>query len=289
MTGAAVWWAGARPRTLGAAVVPVAVGAAASGQASVARTAAALIVALALQVGVNYANDYSDGVRGVDTAARTGPRRLVASGLASPRSVALAAGICFAVAAVVGAVLALAVQPWLLLVGAAAIGAAVLYSGGPKPYGALGVGELFVFLFFGPVATCGTAYAEIGHIPSQAWWAAVPVGLLAAAILLVNNLRDIPTDREAGKRTLAVRIGDPATRLLFAGVVIAAIVIPVAAAAAGALPRMEIIVIAATPLVGGLLRSMAGASGRALVPVLLGTARLHLALGLLLTVGLTVR
>lgn len=289
MNAAALWWSGARPRTLGAAVVPVAVGAAASAQVSPWRTAAALVVALGLQVGVNYANDYQDGVRGVDTAARMGPRRLVASGLASPRSVALGAAIAFSISAAAGVALALAVQPLLILLGAACVAAAVLYSGGPRPYASLGLGELFVFVFFGPVATCGTAYVEAGRVPAQAWWASLPVGLLAVAILLVNNLRDLPTDRLAGKRTLAVRAGDSATRVLYAGAVVAAVLLPVAAAAGGALPRMAIIVVAATPFLGGLLRTAGRATGRELVPVLVATARLHLVVGLLLTVGLTVR
>lgn len=289
MTSAAVWFEGARPRTLGVAIVPVAVGAAASGQPSLWRTAAALTVALGLQVGVNYANDYFDGVRGVDTAARVGPRRLVAGGMATPRAVALAAGIALLVAAAAGIALAVAVQPLLILLGSAAIAAAVLYSGGPRPYASLGLGEAAVFLFFGPVAACGTAYVEIGHIPAAAWWASLSVGLLAVAILLVNNLRDIPTDRDTGKRTLAVRLGDPATRNLYVGAILVAILLPVVAAATGGLPRMAIIVVAAVPLVGGILRSLGGASGRELIPVLVATARLDLVVGLLLTVGLSVR
>jgi len=289
VTSAAVWWEGARPRTLGVAIVPVAVGAAASGHVSAWRTAAALGVALGLQVGVNYANDYFDGVHGVDTEARVGPRRLVAGGLAPPRAVAVAAGLALLFAATLGVLLALAVQPLLILVGASALAAAVLYSGGPRPYAALGLGEAAVFLFFGPVATCGTAYVQTGHLPAQAWWASIPVGLLAVAILLVNNLRDIPTDRSAGKQTLAVRIGDPATRGLYGGAILASILVPLVVAAVGGLPRMAIIVIAATPLVGGILRTVSKASGRELVPVLVATARLHLAVGLLLTVGLSVR
>ncbi|MFN2568296.1 MAG: 1,4-dihydroxy-2-naphthoate polyprenyltransferase [Candidatus Dormibacteria bacterium] len=289
MSSPAIWWEGARPRTLGAAIVPVAVGAAASGQPTVLRTAGALVVALGLQVGVNYANDYFDGVRGVDGGARVGPRRLVAGGLASPCSVAGAALISFLVAAAAGLVLAIAVQPLLILIGAAAIAAAVLYSGGPRPYAVLGLGEVAVFLFFGPVATCGTAYVEVGHIPAQAWWTALPVGLLAVALLIVNNLRDIPTDRAAGKRTLAVRIGDTPTRYLYVVAILAAIVLPVAAAVVGGLPRMAIIVVAAVPLMGGILRSVGSASGAALIPALVATARLHLAVGLLLTVGLSVR
>lgn len=289
MSRAAVWWSGARPRTLGAAIVPVAVGAAASGHPSVWRTLGALTVALGLQVGVNYLNDYFDGVRGVDTEARIGPRRLVVSGAASPREVAAAAGLALLVAAVAGAALAIAVQPLLLLVGAVAVAAAVAYSGGPRPYAGLGLGEIAVFIFFGPVATCGTAYVEAGSVPGSAWWASVAVGLLAVAILLVNNLRDIPTDSAAGRRTLAVRAGEGRTRLLLAATLLAAVLVPVAAAAGGALPRMAVIVIAAAPFLRGILAALRRASGRELIPLLVATARLHLIVGLLLTVGLLLR
>ena len=164
---------------------------------------------------MNYANDYSDGVRGTDTARR-GPIRLVASGLASPAAVKRAAGLSFLVAAVVGLVLALVVNPWLLLIGVAAVAAAVLYTGGPKPYGYLGLGELMVLVFFGFVATTGSAYVQVERVPATAWWGSLVVGLPTVAVLLANNIRDIPTDAVAGKRTLAVRIGPIAARQLFA-------------------------------------------------------------------------
>jgi 1,4-dihydroxy-2-naphthoate octaprenyltransferase len=265
------------------------VGAASAAQLSIWRTVAAAVVALGLQVGVNYANDYFDGVRGVDTAARVGPTRLVASGLAGPRAVAAAAALALAVAAVAGIALAVAVGPALLLVGAAAILATVLYSGGPRPYAAFGLGEVAVFAFFGPVATVGTALVEAGHIPAAAWWASLPCGLLAVDVLLVNNLRDIPTDAAAGKRTLAVRIGDAPTRRLYGVVLAAAYAAIVAGVVARPLPVPALLALAALPLARLPLAAVASARGRALVPALLGTTRLHLATGVLLTVGLALR
>ena len=209
------WVAGARPRTLPAAVVPVAVGAGCAAGAGASfgdevvwwRVAAALVVSLLLQVGVNYANDYSDGVKGTDDV-RVGPMRLVATGTASAGSVKRAALATLLAAAVVGLVLAAATTWWLIAVGAVAILAAWGYTGGPKPYGYLGLGELFVFVFFGLVATVGTTYVAIEAVPGITWVAASGVGFLACALLVINNLRDIPTDRAVGKRTLAVRIGD---------------------------------------------------------------------------------
>jgi len=217
-TGLGIWIAGARPRTLGVSVAPVVVGTAAgyleAGDVIWWRALAALVVALALQVGVNYANDYSDGVRGTDEVRR-GPVRLVASGLASPGAVRRAAGLAFLVAAVAGLALAIAVDWRLVLVGAAAILAAVLYTGGPHPYGYAGLGELMVFVFFGLVATCGSQYVQIEEITAPAFWASFVVGLPAVAVLLANNIRDVPTDAAAGKRTLAVRLGPIRARQLF--------------------------------------------------------------------------
>jgi 1,4-dihydroxy-2-naphthoate octaprenyltransferase len=204
------WIIGARPRTLPAAVVPVAIGAGAAvgGPSPVWwRVVPALVVSLALQIGVNYSNDYSDGIRGTDDV-RVGPTRLVAGGLATPASVKRAAFAAFGVAAVAGLVLAIATSWWLIVVGLAAMLAAWGYTGGPKPYGYLGLGELFVFVFFGLVATVGTTFAVIEGFPAHAWVAGCTAGFLACALLVVNNLRDIPTDRASGKRTLAVRLGD---------------------------------------------------------------------------------
>src|SRR3954447_1596507 len=211
------WLAGARPRTLPAAVVPVLVGTAvASAQGTVIwwRAAAALVTALAIQIGTNYANDYHDGIRGTDDQ-RVGPVRLVAGGLARPSTGKWASIASFAVAGVAGLTLAATVSWWLLLVGASSFAAGWLYTGGSRPYGYYGYGELFVFLFFGVVATVGSAYVHIERITGLALLASVPVGLLATALLVVNNLRDIPTDAVTGKRTLAVRVGDTRTRMMY--------------------------------------------------------------------------
>jgi 1,4-dihydroxy-2-naphthoate polyprenyltransferase len=209
----------ARPRTLPAAVAPVLVGTAASGRALLdtdpVRFGLALVVALALQVAVNYANDYFDGVRGVDTDARVGPRRAVATGLIAPARMRLAIAVALGVAGVAGLVLAALVGWELLLVGAAAILAVLGYSGGPRPYASEGLGELFVFVFFGVVATVGSAYVQDGGISLLPVLAAVPMGAFATALLVVNNLRDIPTDRDVGKVTLAVRLGESGTRTLY--------------------------------------------------------------------------
>jgi 1,4-dihydroxy-2-naphthoate polyprenyltransferase len=283
---AALWWKGARPRTLGASIVPVLVGAAAAGHGTPLRTVGALIVSIALQVGVNYANDYFDGVRRVDTTERVGPVRLTASGLASPRAVATAAGLCFGIAAGVGSVLALSTKPALLLVGVGAVAAAVLYSGGPKPYAGLGLGELFVFGFFGLAATVGTAYVEAEVVTPAAWWAAVPVGLLAVAILMANNIRDIATDAASGKRTLAVRVGDDAARTLYRVVVGAAFAAIALGAIADGLPALSLVAFLAAPLAFRPLKLAGTARGRELMPLLLGTAALHAATGLLLALGL---
>jgi 1,4-dihydroxy-2-naphthoate octaprenyltransferase len=283
------WLAGARPRTLPAAIVPVAVGtgvAVGYGRFSAWRAALALVVALALQVGVNYANDYSDGIRGTD-AGRVGPVRLVASGLKRPRQVLAAALGCFAVACVAGLVLAAVSSWWLLLLGGAAVAAAWFYTGGSHPYGYRAFGEVAVFVFFGLAAVAGTAYVQMDRMPWLAVAAAAPVGLLACALLVINNLRDIPTDAATGKRTLAVVLGDQRTRVLYA----ACILIPfcVAAAIAAADP-LAAIALAAVPLALAPLRLVRhGASGPGLITALGQTGRLQLAFGVLLTVGLAIR
>ncbi|HAN70647.1 MAG TPA: 1,4-dihydroxy-2-naphthoate polyprenyltransferase, partial [Actinobacteria bacterium] len=216
------WWEGARPRTLPAAIAPIAVGAGLGAQAGAfdaVRVLLALGVAVLLQVGVNYANDYSDGVRGTD-AVRVGPVRLVGQGLAPAAAVKRAAVVSLAAAAVLGLILvALTGQWWLLLVGAASIAAAWLYTGGPRPYGYAGLGEIFVFVFFGLVPVVGTAYVQTLVITAVDILASIGVGLLSCAILVTNNLRDIPGDTEVGKRTLAVRLGDDRTRMLYATLV----------------------------------------------------------------------
>ena len=281
--------AGARPRTLPAAIVPVAVGSgvAAGYREFVAwRAVLALIVALALQVGVNYANDYSDGVRGTDKR-RVGPVRLVGSGLATPRQVLTAALASFLVASLAGLVLAAAVSWWLLLLGAAAIAAAWFYTGGSRPYGYRALGEISVFAFFGVGAVVGTAYVQMSRFTWIAVAASIPVGLLACALLVINNLRDIPTDEPAGKRTLAVVLGDRRTRVLYAACACLPFAVAVAIAAAAPL---TLVTLAALPLAAAPVKQVLhAAAGRGLISVLGQTGRLQLAFGLLLTVGLAIR
>ena len=213
-----LWFEGARPKTLGVAVAPVLVGTAAGALGESirwGRAIAALVVALALQVGVNYANDYSDGVRGTDTH-RVGPARLTGSGAAKPKQVLTVALSFFAIAAIAGlALVVLTGQWWLLAVGAVAIVAAWFYTGGRRPYGYYGLGELFVFVFFGLVATAGSAYVQALTVNLEAWTGGVGVGLIACAVLMANNLRDVEQDRIARKRTLAVLVGPLAGRILF--------------------------------------------------------------------------
>lgn len=284
MAGFGEWLGGARPRTLPAAVAPVLVGtglAAWAGSVLVGRALLALVVAIALQVGVNYANDYSDGVRGTD-AARVGPVRLVGQGLASPRSVRTAALLAFAVAAVAGLALVLLTGEWWLLgVGVASIAAAWLYTGGPRPYGYAGLGEVFVLVFFGVVPVVGTAYVQTLVITAEQVVAGLGVGALAVAILIANNLRDIPGDTVAGKRTLAVRLGDSRTRVLYVATVAVGVAVPVA------LAPLTSALVALAALVGVLgIRPIAtvlrGAAGPALVPVLKQTGLLLLAYGIAL-------
>jgi 1,4-dihydroxy-2-naphthoate polyprenyltransferase len=283
------WVAGARPRTLPAAVVPVVVGsgvAAGDGKFSPWRAALALVVALALQVGVNYANDYSDGIRGTDEV-RVGPIRLVASGLAKPRQVLVAAMISFGVAGIAGLVLAAVTSWWLILVGAVAVAAAWFYTGGSKPYGYRGLGEVSVFVFFGLVAVAGTAYVQTRTLDWLAFAAAAPIGLLACALLIINNLRDIPTDQQTGKRTLAVVLGDHRTRLLYTGCVL--VPFCVAAALAPVAP-LCLAALAAVPLAFAPVRLVRqGVTGRGLIAALGQTGRLQLAFGALLTLGLAIR
>lgn len=282
------WYMGARPRTLPASIIPVLIGtAAASTHADIVwwKAFTAMAVALLLQVGVNYANDYSDGIRGTD-ANRVGPLRLVASGLAPAESVKRAAFVMFGLAAVVGAVLSLTTEPWLLLIGAAAIPAAWFYTGGRRPYGYAGLGELFVFVFFGLVATLGSEYVQAESLSSAGVVGAVSAGLLAVALLLVNNLRDIEGDKQSGKRTLVVRIGDRPARVLYT----ACAVLPFAGVAYLAFvtdERAVLMAFAALIAAFGPLGSMwSGSRGRALLPALAATGRFQLVFGVLFSVGL---
>jgi len=285
MTTSAQWLAGARPRTLPAAVAPVLVGTGAAVDPSAPRALLALVVALALQVGVNYANDYSDGVRGTD-ADRVGPVRLVGSGTATPGAVKRAALLAFGVAAVAGLGLALLTTLWLVALGAACIAAAWGYTGTTRPYGYRGLGEVSVFVFFGLVAVTGTAYVQGERMTTAAVLGGVCMGALACALLVTNNLRDLPTDAAAGKRTLAVRLGDRGTRGLYRGLVALAVLVPllVAGAERSGWPLLALL---AAPLLLRPVRLVAsGAAGRALVPVLGDTGRAQLAVGALLGLGL---
>jgi 1,4-dihydroxy-2-naphthoate octaprenyltransferase len=289
MATPAEWIAGARPRTLPAAAAPVLVGTGAAAQIDAAHLGRALLalgVALALQVGVNYANDYSDGVRGTDTE-RVGPLRLTASALARPASVKRAAFAAFGVAGLIGLVLvALTGQWWLLAIGALCVLAAWFYTGGKKPYGYLGLGEVGVFVFFGLVAVLGTTYTQAGRLTWPAWVGAVAVGLIACALLMVNNLRDVPTDALVGKRTLAVRMGDRRARRSYAVMV----VLPVLLGMACAFANPWALVVTLLLLPAGILAFtvLVGARGIALVPVLAGTGMFELAFGVLLGLGLAV-
>jgi 1,4-dihydroxy-2-naphthoate polyprenyltransferase len=282
----AQWVAGARPRTLPAALAPVAVGtgaAAALGGFAPVPALLALLVALALQVAVNYANDYSDGRRGTD-AERVGPMRLVGSGAAPPGQVLLAALLAFAVAAVAGLALAALSSWWLVAVGAACIAAAWTYTGGPLPYGYRALGEVFVFVFFGLVAVVGTTYVQTQTLPGLAFAAAVPIGLLIVAILVVNNLRDLDGDAAGGKRTLAVVLGDRATRFAFVGLFVAAFAVVVAIAVTR--PWAALALLAAPLAVPPARTVLTGGRGPALVGALQGTGLLTLLTGVLLASGL---
>jgi 1,4-dihydroxy-2-naphthoate polyprenyltransferase len=280
------WIEGARPRTLPAAVAPVLVGtgaAAAGGDVRIGRALLALVVSLALQVAVNYANDYSDGVRGTDTQ-RVGPLRLVGSGVSSPAAVKRAAVAAFAVAAAAGLVLAALTTWWLLAIGAAAMLAAWFYTGGSRPYGYRALGELSVFVFFGLVATIGTAYVQLERVTATAVAGGIGCGALACALLVVNNLRDIPTDSVSGKRTLAVVLGERRTRALYVALVAVAFL---AAVALVAVTPWTLLTLAAVPLAARPARTVAGGrEGRELVPALRDTGRLQLAYAVLLTVAL---
>lgn len=284
------WVLGARPRTLPAAVVPVLVGTASAvgvpgTDVVLWRALAALVVAVAIQVATNYVNDFADGERGTDDH-RVGPVRLVGSGLATAGQVKRAALLAGGVAAVAGLALTSAVGPELLVVGACSFAAGYLYTGGPKPYGYLGLGEVFVFVFFGLVATVGSAYVQLERVSGLSVAAAIPVGLLATALLVTNNLRDIPTDVVAGKVTLAVRLGDRDTRSLYATLLIGAFA---TAAAVGLVRLGALAALLAIPLAVAPVRAvLGGATGPRLVPVLGATGKVQMALGALLALGLAV-
>jgi len=292
MSPSSVWLAGARIRTLPAALVPVLVGTAIAARntgewthgISWVRAFFALIVAGALQIGTNYANDYSDGIRGTDNEDRVGPTRLVGSGLVEPRQVKIAAFAAFGVAAIFGLVLAILVGWQLLVVGAASLLAGWFYTGGKNPYGYMGLGELFVFVFFGIVATVGSTYVQIEELTVLAFAGGSAVGLLAVALLVTNNLRDIETDGQTGKNTLAVRMGDSATRIFFIACIIGAFAIALLMVHER---TWALLTFVALPLAVPPTSAVAsGTAGPALIRVLGQTGRLQLAFGIALTIGL---
>ena len=286
MATPAQWLEGARPRTLPAAVAPVLAGTAVvlhTGDEVWWKAALALVVSLALQVGVNYANDYSDGVRGTDDD-RVGPMRLVGSGAASPAAVRGAAFACFGVAAVAGLVLAVTTAWWLVVVGAVSILAAWTYTGGKRPYGYAGLGEVMVFVFFGLVATVGTTYVIADAAPLHSWLAGAAVGALASGILVANNLRDIPTDEIAGKMTLPVRLGDRNTRFFYAALAVLAVICVIGFAALTTWWAL-IALLGGALLVEPLRRVLGGANGRGLIPVIQSTGFAEIGIGLGLLVG----
>lgn len=280
-----LWFEGARPKTIPAAVVPVIVGTASvESSLTIYRLLLALVVSIALQVGVNYANDYSDGIRGTDQD-RVGPRRLVGSELVSAKRVKLAAGISFLVAAIAGLVLAIVTSLFLILIGCLAILAAWFYTGGSKPYGYSGFGEISVFVFFGLVATVGSSYVQSQTIESISILCSVPVGLLASALLVVNNFRDIETDSETGKQTFAVRLGKEKTQTFFALLLLGSLGMYVLIAML--YTYLALITLVAIPLSLKLIKDIyTKESAEDLIKILENTAKLHLLAGILLSIGL---
>ncbi len=303
-----IWLMAARPRTLPAAIAPVLVGSAASwaildetsisvGEPAVVSNLtdsfswlsflAALIGAIFIQIGTNLANDYSDAKRGADTVDRLGPVRVTASGLAAPRRVLYATWAAFGIAALAGIYLTIEVGPEILLIGIASIVAGVLYTGGPKPYGYEGLGEVFVFVFFGLVAVNGSYYVQLEELDALPLLLSVPVGLLSAAILVVNNVRDIDTDRRAGKRTLAVRLGRERTRTLFTAMVVASYLLLPLALALGDGSAWGLLGLLSLPLAAGPLRAVRERTdGPALNGALAGTGALLGVFALLVSLGL---
>ncbi len=279
------WVLGARVRTLPAAVAPVLIGTSLASEIKLINAALALVVALALQIAVNFANDYSDGVRGTDTN-RVGPTRLVASELATPASVKIASLLSFLVAAIAGTLLSFNTSLWLIAVGAVSILAAWGYTGGKRPYGYLGFGELSVFIFFGLVATVGSYYVQVEQISWNAVLLAIPMGCLSCSILVINNLRDLPQDALVNKRTLAVRLGDKKTRIFYALLLILA---QITAALAGAINYKLLLTLIWMPLTyNALMQVLKGADSKELISVLGKTSKLQLLLAVTLAVCLLI-
>jgi len=279
------WIVGARVKTLPAAVAPVLIGTSYAEKINWSNAFLALVVSLFLQIAVNFANDYSDGVRGTDTH-RIGPVRLVASGLASADSVKVASFISFLIAAIAGIVLAVYISPWLLIVGAVSIWAAWGYTGGKKPYGYFGFGELSVFIFFGLVATVGSYYIQTEQFKWQIFLLAMPVGTLSCAILVINNLRDLPQDMLVGKRTMAVRFGEKNTRVFFIFLLVIAQLTALAATEISGLALLTLVCSPITYRVGK--QVLNGAVEAELIEVLSRTAKLQLLMAILLATALTI-
>ena len=278
------WILGARPRTLPAAIAPVVVATALAGPDwNWFRAALALKVGVWLQIAVNYANDYSDGVKGTD-ANRIGPTRLVASGLATAKQVKMAAFISFGIASIAGIWLSLLTSPLLLIVGIAAIAAAWGYTGGKNPYGYSGLGEASVFIFFGLTATVGTFYTQTGHVTALSILCAIPMGALACSILAVNNIRDRAQDELVGKNTLAVRLGDKRARLGFVSLLVLAHL-----AAIATLIPTALLTLVAIPLTFSISRAvLSGTTGPALIPLLGKTGKLQMLFATLFAIGLAI-
>ncbi|HSZ39148.1 MAG TPA: 1,4-dihydroxy-2-naphthoate polyprenyltransferase [Trebonia sp.] len=292
MATAREWVAGTRPRTIPASVIPVLIGSGvAAGYGSFVwwRALLALVVSVALQVGVNFANDYSDGIRGTDAAEhRVGPMRLVGWGVAPPGQVKAAAFASFLVACCAGLALAAVTSWWLVLGGVLCVAAAWFYTGGAKPYGYLGLGEVAVFLFFGVAAVAGTAYVQMERLSWLGLLASVPAGLLACALLMINNIRDIPSDRPAGKRTLAVHLGDARSRMTYVLMLLLPFVIAAVTAVTVSRPWGMLILLALPLAVAPVRAVRGGAAGPALITALGQTGRLQLAFGVAFTVGLAI-
>jgi 1,4-dihydroxy-2-naphthoate octaprenyltransferase len=290
MSGFRIWFMAARPRTLPAAIAPVLVGTALAGFAHVfhpLRFVAALLGALFIQVGTNLSNDYSDARRGADAEDRLGPVRVTAGGLVPPRQVLIATYVSFGLAVLFGVYLVVVAGWQLLIVGAASILAGVAYTGGPRPYGYEGLGELFVFLFFGIVAVAGSFFVQVKHLHWEAFALAVPVGLLAAGILVVNNVRDIDSDRRAGKRTLAVKLGRERTRGLFAAVIYLAYLLAPVTWVFGPTTAWVMLPWLTLPLAAGVVRVVRGRTdGPSLNGALAQSGMLQLAFCMLLSAGL---
>jgi 1,4-dihydroxy-2-naphthoate octaprenyltransferase len=290
LSSRSVWWSAVRPATLAASVAPVLVGTAIAvheGEPRLGAGLLALLVGIAMQVGVNFANDYSDHVRGADSPRRVGPVRAASSGVVEPANVRRAAIAAFGVAAAAGLLLSLITDWRLLVIGVACLLAGWLYTGGPRPYGYLGLGEVFVFLFFGLVATLGTVYVETLRITALSVLMACALGCFATAILVVNNLRDLDTDAAAGKLTLATRIGRPRTRVLLLLLVCVAFAIPIGAVVSKLAGVTAMLVYFALPIAAAPVRTaFAVPSARALVAALKRMATAELAYALLFSLGL---